>query len=127
MQRNETSALKYLRSDSFTSVSSCLFSLLPLAKNSGVNSRSFTTGPNISFTIGAVFFFTGKTIFGLGLCVIAAFCVAMLCDKSRALILAADKMLGIGYIETEPEITKILDLHKNWKVLFAGDDITPVS
>lgn len=55
------------------------------------------------------------------------FCVAMLCDKSKALILAADKMLGIGYIEAEPEITKILELHKNWKVMFAGEDITPVS
>lgn len=55
------------------------------------------------------------------------FCVAMLCDKSRAMILAADKMIGIGWIETEPDITKILDLHKNWKVLFAGDDITPVA
>lgn len=50
------------------------------------------------------------------------FCVAMLCDKSKALILAADKMIGIGWIETEPDITKILDLHKNWKVMFAGDD-----
>jgi len=54
------------------------------------------------------------------------FCVAMLCDKSKSLILGADKMLGIGVIETEPEITKILDLHKNWKVLFAGE-VTPVS
>ncbi len=55
------------------------------------------------------------------------FCVAMLCDKSRALILAADKMIGIGWIETEPDITKILDLRKNWMVMFAGDDITPVA
>jgi hypothetical protein len=51
----------------------------------------------------------------------------MLCDKSRALILAADKMIGIGWIEAEPDITKMLDLHKNWKVMFAGEDITPVA
>ena len=54
-------------------------------------------------------------------------CIAMLCDESKALILVADKMIGIGYIETEPDIKKIIDLHKNWKVLFAGDDITPIS
>ena len=55
------------------------------------------------------------------------FCAAMLCDKSKAIVLVADKMVGIGYIETEPDITKILPLHANWKVMFAGDDVTPIS
>jgi hypothetical protein len=54
-------------------------------------------------------------------------CVGMLCDKSKALVLVADKMIGVGYIQTEPEIKKLVDLHKDWKVMFAGDDITPVS
>jgi 20S proteasome alpha/beta subunit len=54
-------------------------------------------------------------------------CVAMLCDKSNALVLVADKMVGVGYIETEPDIKKLIELHKDWSVMFAGDDITPVS
>lgn len=54
-------------------------------------------------------------------------CVAMLCDKSKALVLTSDKMIGVGYIETEPDIKKLIELHKNWSVMFAGDDITPVS
>lgn len=53
-------------------------------------------------------------------------CVAMLCDEAKALVLVADKMIGIGYIETEPEIKKLLRLHKDWWVMFAGEDITPV-
>jgi len=35
-------------------------------------------------------------------------------------------MVGIGYITSEPDITKLLDLHKSWWVLFAGDPISSV-
>jgi hypothetical protein len=35
-------------------------------------------------------------------------------------------MIGLGFIESEPDINKLLELHKNWWVLFAGDDISPV-
>ncbi|MGC2246995.1 MAG: hypothetical protein WA609_10375 [Terriglobales bacterium] len=35
-------------------------------------------------------------------------------------------MIGVGWVESELEITKMRELHKDWWVLFAGDDITPV-
>lgn len=53
-------------------------------------------------------------------------CVATICDNGKTLILVADKMIGIGYIESELNITKLRDLCKGWWILFAGDDITPV-
>jgi 20S proteasome alpha/beta subunit len=53
-------------------------------------------------------------------------CVAALCDKGKSIILVADKMIGMGMIEGEPEITKILNFHRHWRVMIAGDDIPPV-
>ena len=53
-------------------------------------------------------------------------CVAAICDNGKALVLVADKMIGIGFIESEPDINKLKELHKGWWVLFAGDDISPV-
>jgi hypothetical protein len=35
-------------------------------------------------------------------------------------------MIGMGMIESEPEINKVQFLHKNWRVMLAGDDIAPV-
>lgn len=52
-------------------------------------------------------------------------CVAALCDKAKSIILVSDRMLGMGMIESEPEINKVLQLHKNWRVMLAGDDIAP--
>jgi len=40
--------------------------------------------------------------------------------------MAADKMIGMGYVEGEPDITKLRVLWKDSWVLFAGDDIPPV-
>jgi 20S proteasome alpha/beta subunit len=40
--------------------------------------------------------------------------------------MAADKMIGMGYVEGEPDISKMRKLHKDWWVLFAGDAIGPV-
>jgi len=40
--------------------------------------------------------------------------------------MAADKMLGMVYVEGEPDITKLRELWKDCWVLFAGDDIRPV-
>ena len=34
-------------------------------------------------------------------------------------------MVGMGIIEAEPEISKILKLQKDWRVMIAGDDIAP--
>jgi len=52
-------------------------------------------------------------------------CVAALCDKGKSIVLVADKMIGTGMIEGEPEITKILSFHRHWRVMLAGDDIAP--
>jgi 20S proteasome alpha/beta subunit len=53
-------------------------------------------------------------------------CNAVVCDDGSAVVLVADKMIGMGYVESELEITKMRPIHKEWWVLFAGDDITPV-
>jgi hypothetical protein len=39
-------------------------------------------------------------------------CVAALCDQSKSIILVADKMVGMGMIEGEPDIRKVLFLQK---------------
>jgi hypothetical protein len=36
-------------------------------------------------------------------------------------------MIGTSMIESEPPINKVLWLHKNWRVMLAGDDIAPAS
>lgn len=54
-------------------------------------------------------------------------CVAALCDKNKSIVLISDKMLGTGMIESEPNITKMVSLHKNWRAMFAGNDIVQVS
>jgi len=52
-------------------------------------------------------------------------CVAALCDSRKAIVLAADKMIGMGAIESEPNISKIFRLHKDWWVMVAGNDVSP--
>jgi 20S proteasome alpha/beta subunit len=52
-------------------------------------------------------------------------CVAALCDKGKSIVLVADKMVGMGMIESEPEISKVFRIHKGWRVMLAGDDIAP--
>ena len=53
-------------------------------------------------------------------------CVAAICEDGEAIVLVTDKMVGMGYVEAEPDISKMRPLCKNWWVLFSGDDITPV-
>ncbi len=53
-------------------------------------------------------------------------CVAAITDEGKALILVADKMVGVGWVESELDITKMREIHKDWWMLFAGNDITPV-
>jgi len=48
-------------------------------------------------------------------------CIAALCDNRKAIILAADKMVASHAIESEAEIHKVLRLHKDWRVMLAGD------
>ncbi len=52
-------------------------------------------------------------------------CIAALCDDRKAIVFAADKMVGMGAIETEPEISKIFRLHQDWWAMLSGDDISP--
>ncbi len=53
-------------------------------------------------------------------------CVAAVCDNGNALVMVADKMIGMGYVESELEVTKMRQLHPEWWMLFAGDDLTSV-
>jgi len=53
-------------------------------------------------------------------------CVAAITDEGKALILAADKMVGVGWVESELDITKMRETHSHWWMMFAGDDITPI-
>jgi 20S proteasome alpha/beta subunit len=48
-------------------------------------------------------------------------CIAALCDNRKAIILAADKMVGSHMIESEAEIHKVMPLHKGWRVMLAGE------
>jgi 20S proteasome alpha/beta subunit len=50
-------------------------------------------------------------------------CVASLCDEGKSIVLVSDKMIGTSMIESEPEISKVLWLHKNWRAMIAGDDV----
>jgi 20S proteasome alpha/beta subunit len=53
-------------------------------------------------------------------------CVAAICDNGKTIILVSDRMIGPGFIESEPNINKVIKLHDEWWLLFAGDDISPV-
>lgn len=53
-------------------------------------------------------------------------CVAALCEEGKAVAIAADKMIRAIYVESAPDITKLRKLHKDWWVLFAGDNLSPV-
>jgi 20S proteasome alpha/beta subunit len=53
-------------------------------------------------------------------------CVAAICDNGKTIILVSDKMIGTGFIESEPDINKLLTLHKDWWALIAADDISPI-
>jgi hypothetical protein len=53
-------------------------------------------------------------------------CVAAICDNGKTIILVSDRMIGPGFIESEPNINKVVTLHGQWWLLFAGDDISPV-
>jgi ATP-dependent protease HslVU (ClpYQ) peptidase subunit len=52
-------------------------------------------------------------------------CIAVICGGAKAIVLAADKMLTFGHARA-PIANKILTLHKNWRVLYAGNDTAPV-
>jgi 20S proteasome alpha/beta subunit len=51
-------------------------------------------------------------------------CVAALCADRKAIVLAADKMIGMVGMESEPDISKIFHLHKDWRVMLAGNNVS---
>lgn len=53
-------------------------------------------------------------------------CVACICDNGKTIVSVADRMVGVGFIESELDISKTLEFHKGWRVLLSGDDIMPV-
>jgi 20S proteasome alpha/beta subunit len=53
-------------------------------------------------------------------------CNAVVCDDGKTIIMVADKLIGVGYVQSELKITKMRPIHKEWWMLFAGDDLTPV-
>jgi 20S proteasome alpha/beta subunit len=53
-------------------------------------------------------------------------CNAVVCDDGKTIIMVADKLIGVGYIQSELKITKMRPIHKDWWMLFAGDDLTPI-
>jgi len=53
-------------------------------------------------------------------------CVVAVCDDGKTIVMIADRMIGIGIIESEPNISKLRELHKDWWVLFSGDNISSI-
>jgi 20S proteasome alpha/beta subunit len=53
-------------------------------------------------------------------------CIATLCDQGKAIILASDKMVGIGYVEAELDNSKMQMIHPHWCMMIAGQDIAPL-
>lgn len=51
-------------------------------------------------------------------------CVAVLAEDRKAIVLAADRMVGMGFVESE-SATKIFAIHRNWRIMIAGDGIEP--
>ncbi len=53
-------------------------------------------------------------------------CVAAVCDNGKSIVLVADKLIGFQFVEAQPDIKKIIQVHKNWWIMFAAEDISPV-
>ena len=50
-------------------------------------------------------------------------CIAALADDRKTLIMAADRMVSVPFIESEPEISKIFPLNQNWWVMLAAESL----
>jgi hypothetical protein len=53
-------------------------------------------------------------------------CVAALCDRRRSLVYVSDRKLSNGAIEAEPKISKVIDIHSDWRLMYAGHDTSAV-
>lgn len=52
-------------------------------------------------------------------------CVAALCDDRKAIVLVSDKMISMVGMESEPDISKVFKVHRDWRVMLAGDGVSP--
>jgi len=52
-------------------------------------------------------------------------CIAALCDDRKTIVLAADTMVGMQFVEAELTTRKINWVHKDWRILLAGNDVAP--
>jgi len=52
-------------------------------------------------------------------------CIAATCEQGRSIVLVADKLVSLGYVEGE-SATKITAIHPLWYMMMAGDDVAPL-
>ena len=50
-------------------------------------------------------------------------CIAALADDRKTIVMAADRMISVPFIESELEISKILPLQENWWAMLAADSL----
>lgn len=53
-------------------------------------------------------------------------CIAALCDQSRTIVIAADKMVGSPFIEADTRINKVQPIHGQWITMFSCDDASSI-
>lgn len=47
-------------------------------------------------------------------------CIAAICDEGRAIVIASDRQVGVGFTSSELDESKVGDLYKDWHVAIAG-------
>jgi len=50
-------------------------------------------------------------------------CIAALADDRKALVMAADRMISLPFIESELDVSKILPIAENWWVMIAANNL----
>ena len=53
-------------------------------------------------------------------------CIAALADERQAIVMAADRMVSLPFIESELDISKILPLGANWWAMIAANTLSNV-
>jgi len=53
-------------------------------------------------------------------------CIAAICDEGKSIVLVMDKLIGAMFVEAQPDVEKAINVHDNWWVMYAADDISPV-
>lgn len=50
-------------------------------------------------------------------------CIAAMADDRKTIVMAADRMVSVEFIESELEISKIIQIHKHWWVMLAANTL----